>query len=71
MEKFPIAWGKMPFENKNLDSSLKVFDGGLRGNSSFNEQKKEKASFTSKKRIDTYLGSILIYMFGIDFQRIN
>ncbi|XP_047163744.1 receptor-like protein 45 [Vigna umbellata] len=64
----------MPFDIENLDSSLKVFDGsffggGIRGNSSFNEQKKQKASFTSKKRIDTYLGNILTDMSGIDLSK--
>jgi len=75
--EIPHCSGTMPFDNENLDPSLKESKGSipfglytlqykfLRGPIS-PKQKKEKASFTSKKRIDTYMGSILVYMSGID-----
>ncbi|KAK8470420.1 hypothetical protein PHAVU_004G142600 [Phaseolus vulgaris] len=68
--EIPHCLGTMPFDNNNLDPFLKASKGyfveehSLRPSQS--EHKKEKASFTSKKRIDTYTGSILAYMSGID-----
>jgi len=63
--EIPHCLGTMPFDIKNLDPSLKAYDGlSLERNGTL--LIKEKASFTSKKRIDTYTGSILTYMSGID-----
>ncbi|CAJ1803200.1 unnamed protein product [Sphenostylis stenocarpa] len=72
----PHCLGKMPFNNKNLDPLLKENRGTFSVGDYIaevltlrTEQKKEKASFTSKKRVDTYAGSILAYMSGIDLSQ--
>ncbi|KRH49258.2 hypothetical protein GLYMA_07G143500v4 [Glycine max] len=71
----PNCLGKMPFEVEDFDLLLGYFSGWL-GNRHYwsystngtlhlpNVQ--EKTNFTSKKRTDTYMGSILVYMSGID-----
>ncbi|KAK7373869.1 hypothetical protein VNO80_07289 [Phaseolus coccineus] len=68
--EIPHCLGTMPFDNNNLDPLLKASKGSFAEEYSEApsqlEHKKEKASFTSKKRIDTYTGSILAYMSGID-----
>ncbi|KAK7373861.1 hypothetical protein VNO80_07281 [Phaseolus coccineus] len=68
--EIPHCLGTMPFDNNNLDPLLKASKGSFVEEytqaPSQLEHKKEKASFTSKKRIDTYTGSILAYMSGID-----
>ncbi|ESW12406.1 hypothetical protein PHAVU_008G109600 [Phaseolus vulgaris] len=73
--EIPHCLGTMPFDYKNLDPLLKEIQGISFGKKmslysrtslSQSELKKEKASFISKKRIDTYTGSILAYMSGID-----
>ncbi|KAK7373667.1 hypothetical protein VNO80_07083 [Phaseolus coccineus] len=70
--EIPHCLGTMPFDNNNLHRLLKAskgsFDSFKRDSRSPSqlEIKKEKASFTSKKRIDTYTGNILAYMSGID-----
>ncbi|ESW24582.1 hypothetical protein PHAVU_004G142500 [Phaseolus vulgaris] len=68
--EIPHCLGTMPFDINNLDPLLKASKGSFVEEYSLRqsqtEHKKEKASFTSKKRIDTYTGSILIYMCGVD-----
>jgi len=69
--EIPHCLGTMPFDNNNLDPLLKAFQGSFVEQysidpSQLEEHKKEKANFTSKKRIDTYTGSILTYMSGVD-----
>ena len=68
--ELPQCLGTMPFDNNNLDPLLKASRGSFVEEysqaPSQSEHKKEKASFTSKKRIYTYTGSILAYMSGID-----
>ncbi|XP_027925539.1 receptor-like protein 15 isoform X2 [Vigna unguiculata] len=61
----PRCLGKMAFDSKNLNPSLKEFAGTLSGGNS-SSFKQEHASFTSKKRFDNYTGRILTYMSGID-----
>ncbi|XP_068503118.1 cuscuta receptor 1-like isoform X2 [Phaseolus vulgaris] len=68
--EIPHCLGTMPFDNNNLDPLLKASKGCFVEEyilqQSQSEHKKEKLSFTSKKRIDTYTGSILTYMCGVD-----
>ncbi|KAK7373857.1 hypothetical protein VNO80_07277 [Phaseolus coccineus] len=68
--EIPHCLGTMPFDNNNIDPLLKAFQGSFVEEDSRapsqSEHKKEKASFTSKKIIYTYIGSILAYMSGID-----
>ncbi|KAL5161917.1 Receptor-like protein 15 [Glycine soja] len=68
----PNCLGKMPFEVEDFDLLLGYFSGWL-GNWSYSTNGtlhlpnvQEKTNFTSKKRTDTYMGSILVYMSGID-----
>jgi len=62
----PYCLGKMPFNSTDLDPLLKLFKIIFRFEENYRTSKKENASFTSKKRIDTYTRSILGYMSGID-----
>jgi len=64
--EIPHCLGTMPFDIENLDPLLKAYKGSLSLEGNGTLLTKEKASFTSKKRDDTYTGSILAYMSGID-----
>ncbi|KOM34398.1 hypothetical protein LR48_Vigan02g054800 [Vigna angularis] len=69
--EIPPCLGTMPFDNKNLDPLLKASKGSFFVEEYSqaplpSEDKKEKASFTSKRSTYTYIGSILGYMSGID-----
>ncbi|KAG5142857.1 hypothetical protein JHK82_018552 [Glycine max] len=67
----PNCLGKMPFEVENSKALLRYFYGWS-GIPVPNDRRyelpniQEKTNFTSKKRTDTYMGSILVYMSGID-----
>ncbi|XP_027929310.1 receptor-like protein 56 isoform X2 [Vigna unguiculata] len=72
--EIPHCLGTMPFDNKNLDPLLKASKGSfiVEEHSQAplpSEYKKEKASFTSKRSTYTYIGSILIYMTGINLSQ--
>ncbi|KAK7411157.1 hypothetical protein VNO78_02589 [Psophocarpus tetragonolobus] len=72
----PNCLGKMPFENKYPKKFLKIFFGWSNQDpfdstilNAFTTQLpnvQEKANFTSKKRTDIYMASILVYMSAID-----
>ncbi|KAG5009928.1 hypothetical protein JHK87_018443 [Glycine soja] len=68
----PNCLGKMPFEVENSNELLHYFYGWLNDDFSIYRRYaqlpnvQEKTNFTSKKRTDTYMGSILVYMSGID-----
>ncbi|WVZ02354.1 hypothetical protein V8G54_023160 [Vigna mungo] len=69
--EIPHCLGTMPFDNKNLDPSLKASKGSFVVEEYTqaplpSEHKKEKASFSTKKSTLTFTGSILGYMSGID-----
>ncbi|XP_027926769.1 receptor like protein 21-like isoform X2 [Vigna unguiculata] len=72
--EIPHCLGTMPFDNKNLDPLLKASKGSFiieeySQAPLASEYKKEKASFTSKRSTYTYIGSILIYMSGINLSQ--
>ncbi|KAK7395160.1 hypothetical protein VNO78_15705 [Psophocarpus tetragonolobus] len=68
----PNCLGKMSFENNNSENLLGYFSGWSGPIDPYNiglnhlPNVQEKANFTSKQRTDTYMGSILAYMSGID-----
>ena len=62
----PYCLGKMPFNPTNFDPLFELFERIFYPNDRYRTSKKENASFTSKKIIDTYTGSFLAYMSGID-----
>ncbi|XP_017418375.2 receptor-like protein 13 isoform X8 [Vigna angularis] len=69
--EIPHCLGTMPFDNKNLDPSLKASKGSFVVEEYSeaplpSEHKKEKASFSTKRSTLTFTGSILAYMSGID-----
>ncbi|KEH23108.1 LRR receptor-like kinase [Medicago truncatula] len=65
--EIPSCLGKMPFENKDPEISRDRFNGmNLHGQNGSERLEKEKATFTSKKRSETYTTNVLIYMSGID-----
>ncbi|GAU29031.1 hypothetical protein TSUD_165490 [Trifolium subterraneum] len=65
--EMPKCLGKMPFANKDPEESRKLFDGPTVGKqANINRFGKEKAAFTSKKRLEIYTINVLIYMSGID-----
>lgn len=67
----PKCLGRMPFYNKYPEDLRRLFYGiiPLEPNSRFDKQLpnvEESANFTTKGRTDTYMGSILAYMYAID-----
>ena len=63
--EIPNCLGKMSFENKDPDATkFNEFRYGIRY--MYGRFGQERANFTSKKRLETYTTSILIYMSGID-----
>ncbi|XP_024625231.1 receptor-like protein 56 isoform X2 [Medicago truncatula] len=63
--EIPSCLGKMLFENEDPDGT--VFYEAIYGvDRIYNRFGKERENFTSKKRLETYTVSILIYMSGID-----
>ncbi|XP_047171916.1 receptor-like protein 13 [Vigna umbellata] len=83
--EIPPCFGIMPFDNNNLDSSLKLLKGSFFIEERVTEatsrrtavprapvstkQQKVTASFTSKRNIYIYMGSTLTYMSGIDLSQ--
>ena len=65
--EIPSCLGKMPFENKDPEGTRDQFNGLIHSRFDYkNRFGKEKETFTSKKRSETYTTNVLIYMSGID-----
>jgi hypothetical protein len=67
--EIPSCFGKMPFENKDPERLRTQFIGYVKpevDRAAIKRFGKERDSFTSKRRSETYTTNILIYMSGID-----